>query len=62
MIKPCPFCGCEETEIQETEGGDVYVECQDCQAQGPSTRVGCRDDDQEIDLEKEATELWETRA
>jgi len=66
ITAPCPFCGCRDApDIDEHPGGDVYAECQDCGAQGPPTRVGCRDDEEEDitteQLEREALELWNDR-
>lgn len=59
--KPCPFCFGTDLDINEDEGGDVSVYCEECQAEGPATRVGCRDDEEDIDLESEAWELWNNR-
>ena len=66
-LLPCPFCGGGEPELVSdgiSAPCDVWVQCVDCQAQGPATRVGCRDeeeDEEDIDLEAEAIELWNTR-
>lgn len=61
-LMPCPFCG-EHAEIEDDCDGDVYVCCQGCQASGPPTRVGCRDDCDVSDeqLEQEAVDLWNKR-
>jgi hypothetical protein len=56
----CPFCGSQACEVTELDETDVAVVCCDCQAQGPATRVGCRDDEA-IDLEAEAIGLWNER-
>ena len=36
-IKPCPFCGSADTGLTRNEvaRGRYYVECGECQAQGP---------------------------
>lgn len=64
-LSPCPFCGDRDELETDDDGGsnvDVFVRCHGCGAQGPATRVGCRDDDDgEIDLESEAIELWNQR-
>lgn len=60
-LLPCPFCGESDSEICDDEHGDVWAQCEMCGAQGPQTRVGCRSDDQNIDLEAEAIELWNKR-
>lgn len=58
----CPFCGIGKPEIMVGgSAADVYAVCDNCQAQGPPTRVGGRDDDGTFDLEVEALELWNTR-
>lgn len=59
---PCPFCGGVDCDIYEDGETDVCIMCGDCGAQGPATRIGCRDeDDGDIDLEAEAVELWNKR-
>jgi hypothetical protein len=59
---PCPFCGGVDYDLLQDGETDVCVMCDNCQAQGPATRIGCRDeDDGEIDLEFEAIELWNKR-
>lgn len=63
ITAPCPFCGSRDApEVQEHPSGDVYAECQECFGCGPPTRIGCRDPEEEdIDLEREALELWNDR-
>ncbi len=40
-----------------------WVQCPGCEAQGPCTRIGCREDEGDgFDLEAEAAELWNKRA
>lgn len=34
---PCPFCGCEYTEIGTDEHGNDFVMCNGCGATGPKT-------------------------
>jgi Lar family restriction alleviation protein len=67
-LDPCPFCGSTDVELDENPtttcgDADVYVLCQECQAQGPPCRVGCRDEEEDgpIDLEAEAAEFWNRR-
>jgi hypothetical protein len=57
ITEPCPFCGCRDAP------DIVYAKCEGCDAQGPPTRVGCRDEDEDgpIDLEREALEFWNER-
>lgn len=62
ITAPCAHCGSREPpEIQEHPCGDVYAECEECGACGPPTRIGCRDPEEDIDLEREALELWNQR-
>ncbi len=35
-IKPCPFCGSDETQVDSTI--DYRVECKRCEAQGPKSK------------------------
>jgi Lar family restriction alleviation protein len=61
--KPCPFCG--STDL-DPSGGDQdaehWIVCNACGAQGPYATIGCRDpDEEEVDLESEAVELWNKR-
>lgn len=68
-LKPCPFCGepfdgAPEDYLSDDELGDVWMECVNCQARGPATRIGCRDDECEdglIDINKEAVDMWNKR-
>jgi len=59
---PCPFCGCDEWEFNGGDS-DVVVQCCACLAEGPVATVGCRGEDEleGVDLESEATELWNKR-
>jgi len=59
-LKPCPFCGSHEIDIDEDTSG-VYVCCDDCFCRGPSAFVGCRNGSDEIDLEGEAIRDWNER-
>lgn len=59
-IDPCPFCGHKGPEIGDA--AEVWVECGECQARGPAARVGCRDDEEEIDLVREAITMWNRAA
>jgi Lar family restriction alleviation protein len=34
-IKPCPFCGNEEVEIDEVGIGEFAIDCPECRAIGP---------------------------
>jgi len=63
ITAPCPFCGCRDAPDIVEDGSEVYAFCEDCLAQGPPTRIGCRDEDEDgpFDLEKEALELWNDR-
>jgi Lar family restriction alleviation protein len=67
-LKRCPFCGeQEDLDIAGLGNADPYnvaVVCGSCQAEGPPTRIGCRDEDEDgpFDLEAEAVELWNERA
>jgi Lar family restriction alleviation protein len=61
--KPCPFCGSTDLDPYGTEGTEAMVVCSDCLAQGPVATIGCRDpDEDEIDLDAEAVELWNKRS
>lgn len=58
---PCPFCGCAEVELSGGED-DVCMQCVGCFAEGPVATIGCRDPDEEsVELEAEALELWNRR-
>lgn len=59
-LRPCPFCGesSADVDVGETE---AVVRCEGCLCEGPMATVGCRDDDDEIDLEAEAVALWNQR-
>jgi Lar family restriction alleviation protein len=65
-LLPCPFCGGAEVEL-DSDDACVWAHCDGCQAQGPTSFVGCREfdgfTDQEVMafLEKEATEMWNAR-
>lgn len=61
---PCPFCGEADPDFEYSSEAleECWIICQGCMAQGPVATVGCRDDeDGEIDLVDEATELWNRR-
>lgn len=60
ITAPCPFCGSRDAPDIVEDGYDVYAKCDACDAQGPPTRIGCRDED-DIGLEREALELWNDR-
>jgi len=34
-LKPCPFCGCNETELRHDDG-IFWVKCLTCEATGPT--------------------------
>lgn len=34
-LAPCPFCGCPSCELMSTHTPCYWVECPDCDAQGP---------------------------
>jgi Lar family restriction alleviation protein len=34
-VKPCPFCGYEDVEIDEVGVGEFAVDCPECRAIGP---------------------------
>lgn len=66
----CPFCGNvtfldvqrDATVVCGDE--DCWVKCETCEACGPRSRFGCRDDEAEdpgIDLEVEARDHWNDR-
>lgn len=59
-LLPCPFCGDQDPEVTETGDDEFAVVCACCGANGPTARVGCRDDD-ELDLETEAAADWNKR-
>ena len=63
ITAPCPFCGSRDAPDIVEDGYDVYAKCEGCDAKGPPTRVGCRDEDEDgpIDLEREALEFWNDR-
>jgi len=59
-IKPCPFCGSKRpyaSRSGEPEHTDGVVECCDCGAHGPYSRIA--EDDKEI--EADAIRVWNTR-
>lgn len=58
--KPCPFCGSTDVDLDDC-AEDVMVVCDDCQANGPPTCIGCRDEEETIHLDFEAWELWNKR-
>jgi Lar family restriction alleviation protein len=64
MIKPCPFCGGKSATMRQ---GSTFrwrtMECNECGAMGPETRVptlGPRVDDEAYKLEL-ATATWNER-
>jgi hypothetical protein len=66
ITAPCPFCGSRDAPDVVEDGDDVYAQCESCLAQGPpTTRIGCREEDEDessdLDLEREALELWNDR-
>lgn len=34
-LKPCPFCGSMELEVEENDFGDIVVSCESCFTEGP---------------------------
>ena len=56
----CPFCGGSDITPQG-DGCDGHMLCEDCGAQGPTVTVGCRDEDDKIDLDGEALAQWNAR-
>ncbi len=63
ITAPCPFCRCKDAPDIVEDGDDVYAKCEGCDAKGPPTRIGCRDEEEDgpFDLEREALELWNDR-
>jgi transcription elongation factor Elf1 len=60
----CPFCNSDDIEPMMTDETDTecVAICECCLAQGPVATLGCRDPEEEIvDLEREAIELWNKR-
>ena len=40
--RPCPFCGCDDTDIEEMDHGKFikfYVKCNECESTGPITNA-----------------------
>lgn len=67
----CPHCGSTTGLDLERDATlicgdeDHWVRCDTCEATGPRTRFGCREEDeagQPIDLEAEARAAWNDRA
>lgn len=59
LVKPCPFCGSKDCELEETETSS-QVSCQECFASGPLISESC-DTDDDADLNELAVKLWNTR-
>ncbi len=59
-LLPCPFCG-ESSASVDDRSDDCLVTCDCCLAEGPLATIGCRDDDDDLDLELEAVTLWNQR-
>ncbi len=61
-IKPCPFCGMDDTEVQRLHGysnwGAMY--CNYCGAIGPDIRILPREDEQQ--WHARVIEVWNDRA
>lgn len=65
-LKPCPFCGYEDTKFRwENSNYHLYlhfVECDVCGARGPSTLpVNNIDNDVVDSAQKAAVEAWNKR-
>lgn len=56
-LKPCPFCGGTDIEVESSDYGGPYVFCNDCGALGPPTRWT----DETADDHARARALWNTR-
>ncbi len=62
LKQPCPFCGSVNLDFDNfSEGNDAIIRCEDCSAEGPIVTIGCRDNIEEINLEKEAWDIWNQR-
>jgi hypothetical protein len=63
---PCPFCGSSsidldyapDGDIPQEESTDMWIHCEECFCSGPLATIGCRDEEDGIDLESEAVVLW----
>lgn len=70
VAAPCPFCGSHEIDINCSaddgasieEADSAWLHCEECFCCGPMADIGCRDEEDGVDLEKEAYELWNERA
>lgn len=38
-IKPCPFCGHDDVEVDEISPGRFAITCPECEAIGPASEV-----------------------
>jgi hypothetical protein len=72
VLAPCPFCGDDDPDLEHDpaagscgDGGEWWVQCSACQCRGPSSYLGCRDDEDDngvpLDFEKEAVDMWNER-
>lgn len=63
-LNPCPFCGSEDLcALERADGCEAFVCCEGCCTNGPVASLGCRDPEEEtVDLDAEAVELWNKRA
>lgn len=71
--KPCPFCGCGHLSTIFNEVGDgsstggtgveveVFVRCNECNAQGPILFVGEKIDGFDADLVEDSIKIWNDR-
>ncbi|MCE8002563.1 Lar family restriction alleviation protein [Billgrantia ethanolica] len=66
-LKPCPFCGSDDTFVERMTLGSCAVICNQCQGRGPDT---CPEDDADLEAEERydwdpgeaaARRLWNTR-
>ena len=56
-LSRCPFCESTNAALVEFQCGDVWVECQDCGAVGPTANVALEMPDRKA----EAIALWSKR-
>ena len=56
----CPFCGCDDPQIEETDVRVFALVCQECGAIGP--RVSAKNDDDTHTAQLLAVGAWNERA
>lgn len=60
-IKPCPFCGSENLKLPERQSQVLWVECFDCESNGPLYQIPYATKQQFEISESLAIDLWNSR-